>query len=230
MAIPVQTILTRLQNQLLDPTFVFWQQAELIDYINGGQLYVLSEKPDAFTKTAPATLVLNTPTQTFAGLGISDGYCFLDIVRQITPVSRGITQIEQNHLDHADPSWPTTLGDTIYHYMFDPRNPNVFYVYQVPNVPVSVEITYSAEPPPVTAPTDTVQLDSIYIEPLYFATLGTAYAKNAKRGDMQKSEFYFQLSSQLLGVKFKIQRAFSPETPQSLPPNVMQPTTPGQQQ
>lgn len=209
MAITVGTLITRVRATLIDPSpGVYWTDAELIEAVNGAISAVVSAKPDANSVTTAVTLAQNTTKQNIP----ANGFAFLDAINNATS-GRAITQVSRNYLDHEDPDWHTTTGTVIKHYTFDERNPNVFYVYPAPSSnSVSINILYSALPARVASTGDTLPLSEIYEDPIYFFTLAEAYAKNTKRGDLNKASSYYSLAYSALGEKTKMQIPYSPRT------------------
>lgn len=212
MTIPVSNIITRAQNILLDPApGVFWVTAELIDYLNTGVGSLISLKRDVNLKTTPFTLVINDPHQTLP----SDGVQFVEIVRTLTGAINGVIQIDKNHLDHADPSWPVSSAAGIQYYMSDSRNPKQFWVYPTPANTQQVELVYCAVHPAVTSTSDTLTIDEIYELPLTYFVISMAYSKNSKRQDITKAQMYESFFANMINGSAQDQNLFSPRIPPS---------------
>lgn len=210
MALQASVIISRAQNTLLDLTGDFWSSNELIDYLNAAFSSVLIVKPDAIVKTS-SFLLVQSATQTLP----NDGVQFFSLTRNLTPSQRVITEIDINHLNHADPDWPMTNDSTVQNFMHDKRNPKIFYVYPVPvNSNQTVEIIYTADATRVSVLTDPIPFDDVYESVLHFMTVAQALLKNSKRGDMTKGSQYFNMALNLLGQKTSAQTALAPETPE----------------
>lgn len=211
MSIAASVIINRVQETLLDQTDTYWDTPELLDYLNAAITGLTLVKPDAFTITAQVALTTGTSTQTIPAAG----YQFFDIVNNVSPTVMAVREIERNHLDNADPNWRSITANYIAHYFADVRNPEVFHVFPVPNVVVTVEMVYAATPPRLILTTDIISVDSVYENPLYHYTLGEAYSKNAKRGDVTKAQMYYNLFFTLLGQKQQVQVSYAPKVPDS---------------
>jgi len=208
MALAASVIIDRCERTLLDDTNVLWSAAELLDYLNAGLSALVASKPDTSVTTGNITLTSGTPKQSLPAGGIQ----LLDVIRNATTPYTAIRQIERNHLNHIDPDWAKTTGSVVQHFMYDKRNPKVFWVYPTPSTGFTIEAVYAVQPTRLTAVSDNLPVDDLYENALYFFVLALAYAKNAKRGDLQKAEGYFAAFSNSIGVR-QVQYSFSPTTP-----------------
>lgn len=147
-----QEILSRAAIILQDTTNVRWPYDELLRWLHDGQRDIVLLKPDAHTKSEAMVLAISETKQNLPTGGIQ----LLDVVRNMgtggsTP-GRAVTRTERYILDAQRPNWNTETGSaTVKHYMFDERNPKVFYVYppQPAASPGYVEVVYSASPDPL---------------------------------------------------------------------------------
>lgn len=202
-------VLDRAKKTLLDETGVLWTAAELLDYLNAAITAIVTLKPDAYILTASFTLTNAQAKQTLPTGGLQ----LIDVTRNLSPAVTAIRQIERNHLNNTVESWSSTAG-TPAHFICDGRNNNIFYIYPQPASGTNtVELVYSAVPTRLTASSDTLPLEDIYENPLFYFIIALAYAKNAKRGDLDKSNLYLNLFNSILGVRASVEQAFSPKTP-----------------
>lgn len=208
MSFPASKVVSTVETELLDPDNVYWTDAELIDWLNKGLKTLASQKPDAFAFIAPFTFVAGS-TQTIP----DDGFEFLDLVRNLTPVVSAIRQVERNHLDHADPNWPATVGTSVLHFTFDPRFPRNFEIYPQATG-ATAQIRYARTIADVTADSDSITLDDVYEPCLVYYVLSMAFSKNTKRQDISKASGFMQLFGQFIGQKMPTQMQFAPKTPQ----------------
>ena len=211
MAITAQTIIDRAEKTLLDDTNVLWTAAELLDYLNSGISAIVAAKPDTSVTTTNFALTSSTPKQTLPSGAIQ----LLDVIRNADSPYTAIRQIERNHLNHINPDWASTTGSAVKHFMYDKRNPKVFWVYPTPTSGFNIEIVYASQPARI-AIGDNIPVDDLYENALYFFVLALAYAKNAKRGDMSKAQGYFGAFANSIGVR-QVQYQFSPVTPNETP-------------
>jgi len=147
-----QEILSRAAIILQDSTNIRWPFDELLRWLHDGQREVVLRKPDAYTKSEPLQLTVSETKQSIPAAGIQ----LLDVVRNLgttgTTPGRAITRTERYILDAQRPNWNTETGSSVVkHYMFDERNPKIFYVYppQPATSPGYIEIVYSASPDPL---------------------------------------------------------------------------------
>lgn len=220
MAIAASVVINRAAKTLLDETGVLWTSAELLDYLNAALSAVVAIKPDSYVLTATFTLTNAQAKQTLPAGGLQ----LVEVTRNMSPVTTVITQTERNHLNHSNESWPNTAG-TPKHFMYDKRNPKVFYIYPQPASGTNtVELVYSAAPTRLTATSDSIPVDDLYENPLFYFVMGMAYAKNAKRGDNTKFNMYLSLFTSSMGIRRNVQDLFGPVTP------IENPTGMGQKQ
>lgn len=208
MALQASVVLNRAETTLFDDTNVRWSAAELLDYLNAAISAVMINKPDAYALTSNVPLVVGSSKQEIAAAALQ----LVDIHR----VTNGgaMRQIQRNHLDHTNQDWHTTSG-VPKHFVLDPRNVRVFWVYPVPSVATSVEMTVYSTPTRLTAASDLIPFNDLYENPLYYYTVGMAYAKNTTRGDLAKATAYFTLFANSIGAKSQVQFALSPMPPGS---------------
>ena len=214
MTLTASVVINRAQKTLLDETNIIWGAAELLDYLNAGINAIVANKPDTSVATTTFTVTNASAKQTIP----ADGLQLLEVTRNLSSTGTAIRQIERNHLNHSNPTWSVTTTSAnspeIQHFMFDKRNPKVFYVYPQPvSGTNTIEIVYSQVPSRLTATTNNLPLDDIYENPLHNFVVAYAYAKNAKRGDLNKANAYFTLFANSIGARAQVQFAFSPVTP-----------------
>jgi hypothetical protein len=218
MALAASVVINRAAKTLLDETNVQWGAAELLDYLNAGISAIVASKPDTSVATTTFTVTNAVAKQTIP----SDGLQLLEITRNLSSTGSAIRQIDRNHLNHSVPSWSVTSTSTntpeIQHFMFDKRNPRIFYIYPQPvSGTNNIEIVYSQTPTRLTLASQNIPLDDIYENPLHHFVVAYAYAKNAKRGDLTKAGAYFGLFANSIGTRMQVQSIFSPSTPAETP-------------
>lgn len=212
MAITAQSIIQRVVITLQDTTSIRWPANELVRYLNDGQREVAMLRPDATVTNATKALSAGAKQAL-----PSDGAKLLDIVRNTGGTKRAVRMTTRNILDSQLPSWQNQTGATeILHYMYDPRDPKVFYVYPPAAAEnASVEIVYSAYPANITEPADgalytaisgDISLPDIYANPLADYVLYRAYTKdtefagNAQRAQAHYGAFTGALNAELSGT------------------------------
>lgn len=158
---------------LKDPAGIRWTDAELLGWLNGGQLQIVMVRPDAKATKADITLVAGTEQAIPAG-----GTKLLDVIRNIE--GRAITLASRDQLNEFDPDWYTSkpIG-LIKHYTFDSSDPKAFEVYPPAAAGLKVRVLYAAIPTDCATLIATVDLDDIYEGPLIDWVCYRALSKNS---------------------------------------------------
>lgn len=212
MTTAAQSIIRRVVETLQDTTSVRWPVAELVRYLNDGQREVVLYRPDSMVTNATVTLTAGAKQAL-----PSNGSKLIDVIRNSAGNKRSVRMTARNILDTQTPSWYNLAGVTeILHYMYDPRDPKVFYVYPpAASTGASVDLVYSAYPSDITEPADgavfsavtgNISLPDIYANILadyimYRAyTKDTEYAGNAARAQAHYAAFQAALSTEMNGT------------------------------
>lgn len=212
MALTAQSIIRRAVETIQDTTSVRWPINELVRYLNDGQREVVLYRPDSMVTNASITLVAGAK-QTLP----SNGSKLIDIVRNTSSPKRSVRLTDRHILDSQTPSWYNLTGVTeVLHYMYDPRDPRLFYVYPPAAASgASVEVVYSAYPTDITEPADgavytavsgNISLPDIYGNILADYILYRAYTKdaefvgNAARAQAHYGAFQAALSAEINGT------------------------------
>lgn len=207
MAFTAQSILSRVVITLQDPNATRWPTAELVRYLNDGQRDIVLVRPDATAKTATMTLAAGA-RQTLP----TDGAKLMEVIRNSNGNKRAIRLVSRVVLDAQAPDWYNKTGVTeIKHYMFDSREPRVFYVYPPATTAASVDMVYAAYPTEITEPsagalytavTGNISVADIYVNALVNYILYRAYSKDSENAlNAQLATSFYQLYQNLLGVE-----------------------------
>jgi hypothetical protein len=209
-----QNLIDRVNDTLQDSTNVRWPTAELLRYLNDGQREIVLLRPDASVATDAVQLTANETKQSLPAAGIR----LLDVIRNMgsTGSAPGISVrlISREVLDAQLPTWHSDPGQaTVKHFMFDSRNPKVYYVY--PRVhattPVYVELVYSSSPADVAAANNTITLDDIYANALIDFMLYRAYSKDAEyAANSGYAQQHYQSFLTSLGLKGQTDQQVNP--------------------
>lgn len=212
MTIAAQSIIRRVVETMQDNTSVRWPVAELVRYLNDGQREVVLYRPDSMVTNA--TVALTTGAKQALP---TNGSKLIDVIRNTAGTKRSVRMTIRNILDTQSPNWYNLTGVTeILHYMYDPRDPKVFYVYPpAASSGASVEIVYSAYPADITEPADgavytavtgNISLPDIYGNVLADYILYRAYTKdseyagNAQRAQAHYAAFQAALTTEMAGT------------------------------
>lgn len=212
MTIAAQSIIRRVVETMQDNTSIRWPIAELVRYLNDGQREVVLYRPDSMVTNASVALVAGAkqalPT---------NGAKLIDVVRNTGSNKRSVRMANRAILDTQSPNWYNLTGVTeVLHYMYDPRDPRVFYVYPpAAESGASVEVVYAAYPSDITEPADgalytavtgNISLPDIYGNVLTDYILYRAYTKdseyagNAQRAQAHYAAFQAALTTEMAGT------------------------------
>ena len=212
MTIAAQSIIRRVVETMQDNTSVRWPVAELVRYLNDGQREVVLYRPDSMVTNATVALA-GGAKQALP----SNGSKLIDVIRNTSGTKRSVRMTVRNILDTKSPNWYNLTGVTeILHYMYDARDPKVFYVYPpAASSGASVELVYSAYPTDITEPADgalysavtgNISLPDIYGNVLADYILYRAYTKdseyagNAQRAQAHYGAFQAALTTEMAGT------------------------------
>jgi hypothetical protein len=211
--VKVIDLIDRAEEILQDTTNVRWSQQTLLDYLNDAQREIVLFRPDANPVNASFTLTADSAKQSLPSAALR----LLSIYRNSNPTSKPITNIERRVLDDQIEDWHGTTATNVEHYVYDPLDPKIFYVY--PHTTASdatIEIVYSSSPTDITisnfsSDTTVISLDDIYANAILDYMLYRAYQKDTEyAGDLQRSGVYMQSFQNSLGIKNQVDAGSSP--------------------
>lgn len=197
----VSEVFTRLRDLLHDSRVPYrWSDAELLRWLSDAQRAVVTLVPEANPVVESVQLEVGKYRQNLPAGGLR----LLDIPRNMgangTTPGSVIRLIGRNVLDAQDPSWTTTAGSAIEHYLYDFKTPRQFLVYPYPQSTLYVEAVFSKSPTELTATTDTFGLDDTYLNSAMDYTMFRAYAKDMDSPtSAAKAKSYFDLFQSGLG-------------------------------
>jgi len=217
MSIAAQALIRRVVETLQDTTSIRWPVAELVRYLNDGQREIIVHRPDAMVTNASVSLASGTKQSLPA-----NGAKLIDVVRNSAGNKRAIRMCAREILDAQSPGWHNLSGVTeIVHFMFDPRDPKVFYVYPPAAVSgASVDLVYSALPTDIAEPaagTDfaavsgNISVPDIYSNALQDYVLYRAYTKDSQyAGNEARAQARYAAFANALGIEIKATVAVAP--------------------
>lgn len=201
MTIAVEQLLERVKATLLeDGADPFWSDQEIVDYLNEGVRFVISQKPSAFTVQDNIPLVAGYKQE------IPDEWSEL-VDAVANQGGRAVTMVDREFMDQFDPTWTTaTASNTIKHVMYDKKDRKWFYVY--PPASTAATLTLKGVQIPDTMNTDSdnlFPLNDIYDVPVMYYALAQCYAKNTIRSDVAKYGDYMNKATQWLSGRLTAQ-------------------------
>jgi hypothetical protein len=219
MPIAAQSIVRRVVETLQDNTSVRWPVNELVRYLNDGQREIVLYRPDAMVTNAALTLFAGSKQALPA-----NGTKLIEIVRNTSGTRRSVRLVNREILDSQAPNWHNITGATeILHFMYDPRDPKVFYVYPPAAASgASLDVVYAAMPTDVTEPADgalytavtgNISVPDIYGNVIQDYVLYRAYSKDSEyAGNAARAQAHYGAFANALGVEMKATVNFQPNT------------------
>jgi hypothetical protein len=209
MAIAAQSVIRRVIDTLQDNTSVRWPVNELVRYLNDGQREVILNRPDAMVTNATLTCVAGSKQAL-----PSNGAKLIEVVRNAAAGStkRAVRMVNREILDAQTPNWHNLTGtlETL-HFMYDPRDPRVFYVYPPALTTTQLDIVYSAYPTDITEPADgavytavtgNISLPDIFGNVLQDYILYRAFSKDSEyAGNSQRAQNHYAAFASALGIE-----------------------------
>lgn len=218
MAITVQTLVNDVRNTLLDEGATRrWSDDDLVLFFNNAVLQLCLVRPDATAKTVPVQLSAGTKQALPA-----DGLRLIDLPRNmgadgLTP-GAAILKAERAQLDMYNRNWHTDAAAAVVkNYLYDDKNPKVFYVTPPVTGTVYAEMVYVAAP--ARAVTASIGATNIPVDDVYYGALKDWMLREAYQVELsivseQRARTYERSFYQSLGLKYQTDRAVSPNTQQ----------------
>ena len=173
MTTQVSSILDSAALLLNDNNAVRWTRAELLAWLNDGQIALVKIKDAANTVSFPLQLVAGA-TQTLP----ANCYKLLDVVDNASGAV--VTPCDKASLDAFLPKWRSSpTSNAAIHYM-PSINPSEFFIYPAQNAtPATVTLTYVAYPARVVE-SDLLKVRDEYAANILNYVLYRAYSKDAE--------------------------------------------------
>jgi len=231
MPIAAQSVIRRCVETLQDNTSIRWPINELVRYLNDGQREVVLYRPDAMVTNATITCAAGSKQSLPA-----NGAKLIEVVRNATGVHRAVRMVNREILDAQTPNWHNLAGVAeVLHFMYDARDPRVFYVYPPATNSAQLDIVYAAYPADITEPADgalytavtgNISLPDIYGNVLQDYVLYRAYMKDSEyAGNGQRATSHYAAFANALGIEIKATVVVQPNPTGNPNRNSMQ--TPG---
>ena len=197
-----QNIVDEVRAQLNDEDTnnLRWTDTEMLRFVNAGQRQIVMFVPEANIIEATFSVTADSDArQTIP----ADGVKFIKITANDdtgnTQRGPAITQIDIDAIDSSFPDWmytatiwprTETLNDVhsdsvnFEHYMHDPREPKIFYLYPAPDLSTthSVFLVYAQLPTDLSALSNTFALDDEYQNAMVEYVQYRALSKDGRYG------------------------------------------------
>lgn len=217
MAIPVQDIIDRVTDLLLDKDRqddeARWADAELFRWINDSRMAILTRRPVACSKIAKFTLVAGT-YQTIP----ADGTQLLDIIRNMgldgnTP-GRSIRRTDRQNIDDHDLYWHSaTQSAEISQFTYDDRTPKDFFVTPPAVAGTKIMASYAAIPAAIANAADNLDIALEYLDAVVNYVCFRAKSKDSEYANAAEAAAFYGAFNDALGVTQQGQSANSPNQP-----------------
>ena len=198
--ITVNQISTRAWNVLNDPAATRWPLAEFIDWTNDASREIALAQPESSTVIANLALVAGTK-QTLPARSIMLARLIRNMGVSGTAPGEAPRQASMETMDLHAPTWHAdTASLAVKNWFKDARTPRIYYVWPPMASVTFVEAEYSTTPVLLTAGTDTINLDDIYVNPIVDYVLWRAFSKDIEipgmksKADKHRSAFDAALS------------------------------------
>jgi hypothetical protein len=205
-------LIDRVSNDLHDLSNERWGRDTLLEHLNDGQVEVCNIKPDAYTITTAFQLAAGSKQSVPANC-----IQLQSIIRNMgtdgnTP-GASIPLVSMQQLDLVRPTWHSeTAAAAVKHWLFNEKNPKVFWVYPKNTGTGWVEAILGAIPPEVAAEGNVITLDDIYQNALRNFMLYRAYSLDADfAANAELARLYYANFMNSLLVKEQREKAEMPK-------------------
>jgi hypothetical protein len=218
MPISAQSIIRRCVETLQDTTSIRWPISELVRYLNDGQREVVLYRPDSMVTNATVTCVAGTKQALPA-----NGAKLIEVIRNARSAGnkKAVRMVNREILDAQTPGWHNLTGvDDVLHFMYDPRDPRVFYVYPPATTSAQLDIVYASYPADIVEPADgalytavsgNISLPDIYGNALQEFVLHKAYTKDSEyAGNAARAQAHYAAFANALGIEIRATVAVAP--------------------
>lgn len=216
MAISAQSIIRRVVDTLQDPTSIRWPVDEVIRYLNDGQREIILYRPDALVRNQTITCTPGTRQSLPA-----DGAKLIEVIRNSNS-GAAVRLTNREILDAQVPGWHALTGkaDAV-HFMYDPRDPRIFYVYPPVTGTAMLDIVYSALPVDVASVgaggtlanvSGNISVRDIDANALQDYILYRCFMKDSEyAGNAGRAQAHYAAFANALGVEIKATVAVQPQ-------------------
>lgn len=206
MPVPASTIVADARVILQDQDLVRWSQPEMASWFNAAQQELTLIRPESCVLNASLGLQAGDTKQTIPTTATR----LINVVRNMgsgsTP-GRAIRLANRDVLDAQNPNWHTDpAAAEIQHFVYDLRDPKVFYVYPRPRSGVYVETVLAIPPTPVTENagviTGNLSVDDIFANAVLDYILYRAFSKDSQyAGNAARAVAHYQAFAGSVGIR-----------------------------
>lgn len=201
-------IITDAGTILNDVGAVRFTNAELLSWLNAGQVEIATRVPNSSTVTRSVQLISGVKQAAPA-----DALRMVEFIRNMgsdgnTP-GPSIYQIDRKDMDAYERGWASdTPNRNVLHAMYNAEDDNeVFYVWppQPDTQQNYIEIIYSQTPAYLTSINSQISLSDYYRNPLLDYILYRAFSKDSEFANQaERSQIHYKAFADYLGIKYGI--------------------------
>lgn len=190
----------------LDTAGVRWTDAEILTWINLGQVEIVINKATASVVNGPIPLVAGVHQALPAG-----GLDLLDITSNTASLA-ACTLVKRSDLERALPTWAAATATVdAEHYMVDEDDPKSFLSYPPNTGAGSLTGRYSVLPATVALIGNTIALSDEYAPILLDYVMSKIWTKHTNvPNNTQRAASHYNNFLRALGVKIQSQFTYSP--------------------
>ncbi len=202
-----KTITDKVSMFLGDATQTRWTPAELLNWLNDGQLEIALLIPNCNPTTSTIQLIAGSKQAAPA-----DAISITSFVRNMgvsgTVPGGVIRSVKREFMDSYVPGWTTAASNAVViHAVYDPQDNNQqFYVYPPqPATPSSIEIIYSKIPTKIATldAGSKITVNDYYANALFDYILYRAFGKDSEYGGQSdRSQSHYKMFAGAIGAKF----------------------------
>ena len=218
MGAKVESVTNRIIATLRDANEDSWAEEIIHLAILEAERVVTIFKPDATSVNSTFTCVAGCE-QSLSGVNNPPAHALLNVKYNVNPddtPGRSVRRVAVGDLDAIAPDWRSQSAvGTVRQYMWDEREPLLFYTHPPVNVGTKLKIAYSAVPAPygaVDANTETTVTD-IYEPMLIEWALYRLFGHDTEGSvNISRSQQHLQNFGNMMGIKVEALKAVDPKS------------------
>jgi hypothetical protein len=175
MTFLASTVISAASTALQDAGFIRWTKPELIGYLNDGRRALITVRPDVAPFMDSGVVPAAGARQSLP----ADAVALIDIIGNTNGKQRNITKVDIELVSSINRDWQSSSKSaTARHFMYDLRDPFVYYLFPPSNGAGAIDMIYSKFPVDVAADTEELLIPIMWKNALTSYVLGRAYAKD----------------------------------------------------
>ncbi len=212
----VQKIVERIKTALRDSSGDSWPTPAIIQAIYDAELAIVGFRPDASVIDVDFSCVTGS-RQSIHSMDPKPNRLLEVKYNRYTDIDgRSVDRRSRSDLNAINPNWMASGGSTIVReYVFDDREPLLFYVNPPAGIGTKLRISYSAIPthyPTEIYEATATTISDIYEPAIYEWAMYLLYGHDAEGSvNATRSQQHLQAFESIMGVKVQADSQFSPK-------------------